>query len=216
MGGYCCLCGNNQSLCQETQKNEPFSSVPCSRLVSIGNTPAVALRLDGLRKLGARLGVPNSRRLSKYNLCNGIVAAKGQNDVNAANGKIEIIDPKTSKPIRFISIRFLNVLFGEAIKPLLANRGQVLGRNQLEEKLKTDQKLWTTFIQEYNSDQEIYGENTFPSLEFNQDAKDFQKFPISQWNCAADKFKQLNKAYEIVHHGCHFNRTKNDLTQIHE
>ena len=41
---------------RKPKKNEPVSSVPCSRLVSIGNTPAVALRLDGLRKLGARLG----------------------------------------------------------------------------------------------------------------------------------------------------------------
>ena len=146
MGGHFCLCGSNQSL----------------------------RKLGGLRKLGTRLGVPNSRRLSKYNICNAIVVAKGQNDANAANGTIDIIDPKTSKPIRFISIRFLNTLFGETIKPLLANCGQVLGRNQLEEKLKTDQNLWKTFIREYNSEKEVYGENTFPSLEFNQDAKYFQ------------------------------------------
>ena len=43
----------------------------------------------------------------------------------------------------------------------------------------------------------ISGELSFPSLEFNQDAKDFQKFPISQWNHIADKFKQLNKDDEL-------------------
>ena len=127
------------------------------------------------------------------------MAAKGRNNINAANGTIEIIDPKSNKPIRFISIRFLNTLFGEIIKPILANRGQVLGHDQLQEKMKSDQNLWTTFIREYNSKKEVYVENTFPSLEFNQDAKDFQEFPISQWNHAAEKFKQLNKDYKYIH-----------------
>ena len=161
------------SCVRKPTKYETLASVPCSRLVSIGNTPAVNLLLDDLRKLGAKLSVPEYRSLSKLNLCHAIVSAKGQHDVEMANGTFEVIDLKTNSPTHFVTIRFLNVLFGEAVKPLLAQRGQILGRNQLEEKSKTDQNIWTTFIQEYNSDQEIYGENTFPSLEFNQDTKDF-------------------------------------------
>ena len=62
---------------RKPSKNAPVASVPCSRLVSIRNIPTVALKLNDLQKLGARLGVPNSRRLCKYDLCNVIVAAKG-------------------------------------------------------------------------------------------------------------------------------------------
>lgn len=107
----------------------------------------------------------NTRRVKILNLCHAIVASKVQHDVEMTNGTVEIVDPKTNLPIRFITIRFLNVLFGKAIKPLLAQRDRVLVHNQLEEKLKTDETLWKYFISECNSEKEIHGVNAFPSLE---------------------------------------------------
>ena len=114
--------------------------------------------------------------MKKLNRCHAIVASKGRHDVEVANGTVEIVDPKTNLSIRIITIRFLNVLFGEAIKSLLGQRGRVLVRNQLEEKLKTDKTLWKCFISEYNSDKDIYGVNTFPALEIKQDPSIFLHF----------------------------------------
>ena len=103
--------------------------------------------------------------MKKLNLCHAIAASKARHDVEVANGTVEIVDSETNLPIPFITIRFLNVLFREAIKPLLAQCGRVLVRNQLEEKLKTDETLWKCFISEYNNEKEIYGVNSFPSPE---------------------------------------------------
>ena len=66
-------------------------------------------------------------------------------------------------------------------------------------KLKNDETLWKCFISEDNSDKEIYGVNTFSSLEIKQDPSIFSTFPENQWTRASDKFKQLNKDYEISH-----------------
>eukprot|EP00957_Ditylum_brightwellii_P176081 13407734-Ditylum_brightwellii.AAC.2 len=77
--------------------------------------------------------------MKKLNLCHTIVAAKGKHDIAIANGTTKVTDPRTSLPTCFVTLCFLNVLFGEEIRPLLANRGKILERNQLQDKLKTDE-----------------------------------------------------------------------------
>ena len=91
---------------KKPSKNTPVSSVPCSRLVSIGNIPALSISLDDLRKFARKINITNTRRMKKIALCHAIVAAKGRHDVEVANGTAEVVDPKTNSPIRFITIRF--------------------------------------------------------------------------------------------------------------
>ena len=152
-----------------------------------------------MRMFASKLGIHVSRKMRKDHLCCGIVDAKGQYDIGVANGTLEMVDPITNHPIRFVTTRFLNVLFGEVMKPHLACRGRVLTRSELQEKLKTDEAMWKCFISEYNTDSDIYAADAFPSLEIKQDPGVFTKFPESQWKRASDKFKQLNKDYEHTH-----------------
>ena len=178
--------------CVRIPKKKTKATVPCSRLVSIGNVAAFSISLDEMRMFAAKLGIRGSRKIRKDHLCHEIVDAKGQYDIGVANGTLEMVDPITNHPIRFVTTRFLNVLFGEAMKPHLACRGRVLIRSELEEKLKTYEAMWKCFISEYNTDSDIYVADAFPSLEIKQDAGVFTKFPESQWKRASDKFKQLN------------------------
>ena len=87
----------------------------------------------------SKLGICGSRKMRKDNLCHAVVDAKGQYGIGVANGTLEMVDPITNHPIRFVTTRFLNVLFGEVTKPHLACRGRVLIRSKLQEKLKTDE-----------------------------------------------------------------------------
>eukprot|EP00957_Ditylum_brightwellii_P130285 9938358-Ditylum_brightwellii.AAC.1 len=99
----------------------------------------VGMPLDGPRKFASKHGIPGCQCMKKLNLCQAIVVSKGKHDIAVANGTAEVMDPRTSLPTRFVTLRFLNVLFGEEIQPLLANRGKMLEHNQLQDKLKMDE-----------------------------------------------------------------------------
>eukprot|EP00957_Ditylum_brightwellii_P196748 14990274-Ditylum_brightwellii.AAC.1 len=139
---------------RQTKKGEHLSNVPCSRLVLIGSMSPVGMPLNGMRKFASKHDIPGCRRMNKLNLCQAIVVAKGKQNIAVLNGTTKVMDPRTSLLTCFATLRFLNVLFGEEIQPLLANQGKILEHNQLQDKLKTDEVLWRKFIVEYNSDKE--------------------------------------------------------------
>eukprot|EP00957_Ditylum_brightwellii_P153177 11659172-Ditylum_brightwellii.AAC.1 len=58
--------------------------------------------------------------MKKLNLCQAVVVAKGKHDIVVANGTAEVKYPRTSLLTCFVTLRFLNVLFGEEIWPLLS------------------------------------------------------------------------------------------------
>ena len=134
--------------------------------------------------LASKLGIRGSRKMRKDHICHSVVDAKGQYDIGVANGTLEMVDPITNRSIRFVTIRILNVLFGEAMKPHLVCRGRVLIRSKLEEKLKTDEAMWKCFFSEYNTGLDVYAADLFPPLEIKT------KFQESQWKRTSDKFKQ--------------------------
>eukprot|EP00957_Ditylum_brightwellii_P002484 190343-Ditylum_brightwellii.AAC.1 len=103
---------------RRTKKGKMLLNVPCSRLVSIFYVASQ----DAFRWPAE-----------------AIVVAKGKHDILVANGTAKVMDPRTSLPTRFVMLRFLNILFGKEIRPLLVNRGKIPERNQLQDKLKTDE-----------------------------------------------------------------------------
>lgn len=113
------------------------------------------------------------RSLNKARVCDEIVKGKVIYDKKVRFGTLEVIDPKTNLPLCFNTKLFLNVLFSEAIRPLLATRGASLTKQELQEKLSTDQELWEVFIVEYNTMKQSYGTNAYPSAGFDQNAANF-------------------------------------------
>jgi hypothetical protein len=75
---------------------------------------------------------------------------KGEHCLRVANGIAEPIDPETGRKVTLNVKRFMNVLFGIVMKPQLANRGATLSKQDLDNKMRTDQILFTNALKEYN------------------------------------------------------------------
>ena len=74
--------------------------------------------------------------------------------------------------------RYLNVLFSETTKLLLAERGKTLTKQQLQDKLRTDQEFHQTLITEYNvNNNPVYSAHTHPSVDDFCNATNFQEIP---------------------------------------
>eukprot|EP00957_Ditylum_brightwellii_P020223 1525597-Ditylum_brightwellii.AAC.1 len=146
--------------------------------------------LDGLRKFVSKHSISGCQRMNKLNLCQAIVVvAKGCNDIVVANRTAEVIDPRTRLPAHFVTLNFLNVLFGKEIWLLLANCGKMLDYTQIQDKLKTDEILWHSFSVEYNLSKKAYASDAFSFVGVNQDASIFTCFDIKHWKQASDKLK---------------------------
>eukprot|EP00957_Ditylum_brightwellii_P122137 9314398-Ditylum_brightwellii.AAC.1 len=98
---------------------------------------SVGMPLDGLQKFASKHGITGCRCMKKLNLCQTIVVAKGKNKIAVANRTTKVTNPRTSLPACFATLSFIRVLFEEEIWPLLANRGKILDRSQLQDKPKT-------------------------------------------------------------------------------
>jgi len=90
-----------------------------------------------------------------------------------------------------------NYLFSEKVVPLLANRGANLTKDDLENKRKVDQELFTTVILEYNDESNAsYGLHAFKDVPQKVNPSVFKKVPVTAWRHALEKFKNVVKEYE--------------------
>eukprot|EP00957_Ditylum_brightwellii_P087911 6694606-Ditylum_brightwellii.AAC.1 len=146
---------------RQPKKNKPLLKVPCSCLVLIGSMSTVGMPLDGLLKFASKYGISQCQCMKKLNLYQAIVVVKGKNNIMVANGTAKVTYLRTSLPAHFVTLRFLDVLFGEEIQPLLANCSKIIDHNQLQDKLETDEVLQHKFIVEYNLSKETYASDAF-------------------------------------------------------
>lgn len=120
--------------------------------------------------------------------------ADGNNDGD--DKEIMVIDGK-GNAIIFNAPRFLNVMFSDKMVPLIAQRGANLTKDDLENKKKVDQELFTTLIVEYNDDtNKAYGTHAFKNIPQKVDPAIFRKIPRTAWRNALQKFKDFVKEYE--------------------
>ena len=123
-------------------------------------------------------------------MADALVELRARKEGQVASGTIDEVDD-AGVPIRFNTKRFLNVLFGEKIKTFIATRGRVLTKQQLEDKLSTDQQLFEEFVDEYNDESvDPYGAHAHPSVDDFQDATKFQSVPSTQWKKACKKVQR--------------------------
>ena len=101
-----------------------------------------------------------------------------------------------NQPIRINNKRYLNVIFGEVVKPKLAERGKTLSKEELQEKICTDQDLHETVIDEYNSNKVAYRSHAFSDIADFQDGTVYQPIPRSVWRKSNNKFKELTGELE--------------------
>jgi hypothetical protein len=154
--------------------------------------PTASIVKDHLQRWAIRKKKPCARRLAKQPLCKAIVQWKGEHDRSVADGMVELINPSTNMPLRFNMKRFINVMFGHTMLPLLAKRGQVLTAEDLEDGKRTDQVLFHNFLIQCNDcDNPSYFRHAFEQVDDFVDAADFSPFPTTEWENAWRKFGEL-------------------------
>lgn len=125
-----------------------------------------------------------------------VTAQAGGTSTDGDVDDVIVIDGKGNAVV-FNMPRFFNVLFSDKVAPLLANRGSNLTKDDLENKVKVDQELFSTVVEEYNEDTNVaYGTHAFNSIPMKLDPAVFWKVPCNAWKNALRKFKDSIKDYE--------------------
>ena len=171
-----------------------------TRLHSVKGTPAAAISIKGRRQIGASLHVVNYRDLSKLDLYRKIVEMKDLFDNHKASGlEVDDYGILINRPVYINSVRFINVIFSDKIKPKIALRGQPLSKNDLDKHIKIDEPLFREIAQEYNDKfNKEYGQSAFPDIYLDKQALPIHFTPINpnNWRKLQTKFNAISKKYE--------------------
>ena len=139
-----------------------------THLESIGGVEIRDITINKLRKFCVNNGFRGSRTLCKLEIVNRLyfkikdpeayLEAYGADEAPVAV-KTEVLYTVTS---RFNRRRFVNILFSEPVRALLADRGRPLTAAELTLGLKTDQKIHQVICREYNKKEiYLYNQNVF-------------------------------------------------------
>ena len=129
-----------------------------SALQSILGVYTVYIPISILRRFATRVVLNGYGKKSKVDLCLVLVDFK-------AICCIIPTETEASEKVTINRRRYLNVLFSDIIRPLLATRGQPLNKDHLKEGVKKDEELHATIALEYNKeDVKHYSRNTFPEI----------------------------------------------------
>jgi hypothetical protein len=168
-----------------------------TRLVGInvgaeGVIPIFDINLDLLRKIAARLSLKGCRALNKIPLCEALVTLFEKREKGNEN------EPMTNegRVIHWNNVRILNVMFGTKMMPQLASRGQLLDKDDLDNGVKIDEKLFLDFLVEYNDwSNEAYGKPAY-DLRGLKHPNEFDQYPSNKWEALKKQFNILGSQYE--------------------
>ena len=172
------------------------------------------IALDVLRSLGSRLNITYSGKKTKYLMADAMVQHRAKMERQKESGQIDEEDAQGNK-IRINTKRWINVLFSRPIRELLASRGASLTKDDLQDKLSTDQGFHERLLTEYNLELK-YTEHVFDDLKDHQDASIFQKIPPRLWSKSKQKFKELTGEYEARVNACHASGFHGKLEDLDE
>ena len=144
-----------------TKKGEPLKPMNATHLqgfcINGKLLPTASIVKDHLQRWAIRHNKRCARQLTNQPLCEVIVQWKADHNKSVVDGTVELINPSTNSPLRFNMKRFVNVIFGHIMLPQLAKCGRVLTAGDLKDGKSTNQDLFHTFLEEYNS------EETYPT-----------------------------------------------------
>ncbi len=166
---------------------------------------AVNLSVQMIRKVATGIGI-SSHNVNKPESAKMIINKVGKLEDKVAravaNGEdidvsaIALVD-ENGRTISVSIPRLLNILFSKKIVLLLANRGANLTKDDLENKRKVDQELFSIITVEYNDKSNVsYGLHAFTDFPQKVDPSNFKIIPLTAWKYVLKKFKQLVKEYE--------------------
>ena len=150
----------------QISKNRPQSSC----LVSIMEFPIKDITIGLLRKFCTKNSVQGARGKTKMGIIQLIIEYKRNPELYTSTIPIRIanVPPVVNLNVRMNRKRFINILFSDIVRPVLADRGRPLTGRELTQGLKTDQIIHELIALEYNKvEMYVYNENAFPHLEID-------------------------------------------------
>lgn len=140
-----------------------------TKLHSIGKILIGNIGVKSLKALCTRMGIVGQRKNRKDVICEAIVKAKEDSSFVQIKDRVDSKESTKKESSGVWTIinrcRFLNVLFSDYIRPLLATLGATLSRCDLDKKIKQDQVFFEKVAREYNkSGIKTYDENAFPDI----------------------------------------------------
>ena len=167
---------------------KPFTENDYSQLVSISGIIVSDLSVHELRMFCSNNSL-GGRKFNKKSICDTIATAKHF----PPKVKEEAVST-VKKRIHVNRKRYCNVIFSDGIRPLLANRGEPLTKDQLTEGLKTDEILHRSIIKEYNNP-EKHNIDAFPQLQ-NCRGDPSKMSGRIEWTQSAKMLKDIVRDYE--------------------
>ena len=141
-------------------------------LVSIAGVETIRLKVDQLRRFLTKNGNGTVRGTSKKSLVLLVIQAKveyermlEEGNLGGDDGTLKALTVKVNRK------RYLNVLFSESIRPLLATRGRSLTKEELTLGMATDQGLHEKISASYKDEKRFNG--TAFEVGFKVDASNF-------------------------------------------
>ena len=172
-----------------------------TRLQSINKVSILAIQLQHLRIFCTQVGIKGMRKKAKMDISNAIVEAKVSGSYvklqqEAEDSMKRKIDAKNNNAT-MNRRRYINVLFGDVIRPKLATLGTPLERKDLDKGIKTDQLFHEAVLTEYNNESIIeYGQNAFPNLTKGRSVPPSHFQEIDDWKKSRESLKHLCREYD--------------------
>ena len=164
-----------------------------TQLYSIMGICTVDITNPQIKVIAKALGIKNCRTAKKIDLCKQIVTWVS----DLLNEVVKEISPKMDVNSTINQRRYLNVIFSDVIRPLLATKGASLTKDQLTDGIKQDQILHTKISDKYNKDTPEYASNAF--LDIVQGClSDVGIFDQINWQKSKATFTSLSNEYDKV------------------
>ena len=156
-----------------------------------------AIAMDTLRSLSRKLNATDPGSQKKEYVCEKLVEFRIQRDEDNANGIVVPTHIARSKSRKLWNpCRFINVFCSAEFKDRFASRGRSVGKEQLDAREKSDQKLFTDLMSAYNITSK-YGVIAYNNTAgITADPSKFEPVDPDDWKSSKNFFNGLMKDYE--------------------
>ena len=205
-------------LAKNVSKNQSCNKM--TRLESILGYPVSLLSLDTLRSFGSKYG-PTTRKNRKLDMAEQICDLQ----IEYANGKIQLdedgnllkqpVEAKKNRNRNNVNRkRLMNVMFGDKVRPCLLTSGEALTRSDLDNGIKTNEKMYRLIAEEYNNP-DNYNEDQHPQIVTFKTSPELNDKPIV-WEQVKKAMADMVKDYEIAHNNFKKSGNHGDFGEANE
>jgi hypothetical protein len=142
--------------------------------------PTIDINLDSLHKIAARLSLRKCRTMRKIVLCDALVNLRERREY--VNDNEPITDD--GNYLHFNYARYVNVVFGDNLAPQFACLGQLLDKDDLDDGVTIDEKLYLDFLKEYNDESNEAYNKAAHELHGLGHPSMFDQYPSEKWEAA--------------------------------